>query len=84
MLSRIYKKMGPAMNFNFWNPTGHYNLNLGIQEQREIAKIILILNKQVFNLITAGELKDRSQTGNKSYLRNEKLSGGLFQWTPDF
>ena len=84
MLSKLYKKLGHAMNFNFWNPSGHYNLNLGVPEQRDVAKIIMILNRQVYNKIVAGELKDRSQKGNKSYIRNEKLSGGHFTWTPDF
>ena len=72
------------MNFNFWNPSGHYNLNLGIPEQRDVAKLLLILNKQVYNRILAGDLKDRSIHGNKSYMRNEKISGGSFVWTPDF
>ena len=60
MLSHLYTKLGQALNFNFWNPAGHYSLNLGVPEQREVAKLILVLNKQVFNRITAGELKDRS------------------------
>ena len=78
MLSRIHKKLGQAMNFNFWNPSGHYHLNIGVPEQRDVAKILLLLNKQVYNKIVAGELKDRSQFGNKSYMRNEKLNGGPF------
>ena len=45
MLSKLHKRLGQAMNFNFWNPSGHYNLNLGVPEQREVAKILLILNK---------------------------------------
>ena len=59
-------------------------LNLAIQEQREVAKCILLLNKQVFTRISAGELCDRSQKGNKSYLRNERYSGGAFTWTPEY
>ena len=48
------------MNFNFWNPQGHYNLNLLVPQQREVANIILLLNKQFFAKVKAGELKDRS------------------------
>jgi len=33
--------------------------------------------------VKAGELKDRSQFGNASCLRNEKVAGGSIQWTPD-
>ena len=44
----------------------------------------MLLNKQVHAKIAAGELCDRSQKGNKSYLRNEKYSGGAFTWSPDY
>lgn len=27
---------------------------------------------------------DRSQRGNKSCIRNERYSGGVFVWTPDY
>lgn len=30
----------------------------------------------------AGELADRSQQGNKSFLRNESLNQSNFTWTP--
>ncbi len=76
--------MGQALSFNFFNPNGHYRLNLSVPEQREVAKCILLLNKQVFAKITAGELCDRSQKGNKSYIRNERYSGGAFTWTPEY
>ena len=84
MLTRIHNNMGQAMNFNFWNPQGHYNLNLSIPEQREVANTILLLNKQFFLRVKAGELKDRSLMGNASCLRNEKVGGGAIIWTPDY
>ena len=49
-----------------------------------MANTILLLNKQFFTKVKAGEYKDRSPFGNASCLRNEKVGGGLFQWTPDF
>ena len=84
MLTRIHNNMGQAMNFNFWNPQGHYNLNLSIPEQREVANTILLLNKQFFLRVKAGELKDRSLMGNASCLRNEKVGGGAIIRTPDY
>jgi len=84
MLSRVHSYMGQAMNFNFWNPTGHYILNMAVPEQREVANVLLLLNKQFFNRVKANELKDRSHKGNASCLRNEKVSGGAIVWTPDY
>ena len=72
------------MNFNFYNPTGHYKLNLAIPVQRDCANIILLLNKLFYAKVKAGEYKDRSQKGNASCLRNERVGGGDFIWTPDF
>ena len=46
--------MGQAMNFNFWNPIGHYDLNMAVPEQRDVANIILLLNKQFFAKVKAG------------------------------
>lgn len=84
MLTRIHLTMGQSMNFNFWNPVGHYSLNLAVPEQRDVANVILLLNKQYYLKVKAGEHKDRSQRGNASCLRNEKVGGGAFLWTPEF
>mmetsp|Transcript_24955 Transcript_24955/g.33429 ORF Transcript_24955/g.33429 Transcript_24955/m.33429 type:complete len:118 (-) Transcript_24955:715-1068(-) len=84
MLTRIFNNVGQALFFNFFNPTGVYDLNLSIPEQREVAKTLILLNKQFFAKVKAGEFKDRSQRGNASCLRNEKVSGGNFIWTPDY
>ena len=84
MLTRIHNNMEQAMNFNFFNPQGHYELNLAVPEQRDVANTILFLNKQFFAKVKAGECKDRSQFGNASCLRNEKVGGGVLLWTPDY
>ena len=84
MLTRIHNNMEQAMNFNFFNPQGHYELNLAVPEQRDVANTILFLNKQFFAKVKAGEYKDRSQFGNASCLRNEKVGGGVLLWTPDY
>ena len=63
---------------------GHYKLNLAVTEQREVANIILLLNKQFHLKVKSGEFKDRSQKGNASCLRNEKVGGGEIFWTPDY
>ena len=84
MLTRIYNNIGQALTFNFWNPTGRYKLNLSIAQQRQVAKVLLLLNKQYYVKVKAGEYKDRSQRGNASCLRNEKVGGGHITWTPDY
>jgi hypothetical protein len=67
--------MGTAYFFSFWNPTGHYSLNLAKRVEREVAMTILVLNKEAGKRITAGEKVDRSKYGNKSCFRNESLNG---------
>ena len=84
ILTTIKKQMGQAFTFNFFNPNGHYRLNLSEPEQREVAKCLMLLNKQISTQITAGELCDRSQRGNKSCIRNELYAGGSFMWTPEY
>ena len=84
MLTRIQNNIGQALLFNFWNPTGIYDLNLSVPAQREVAKMLLLLNKQFAIKVKAGEFKDRSQKGNLSCLRNEKVSGGPFVWSPEY
>ena len=71
----ICKKMGQAYFFSFWNPTGHYSLNLANKIERDIALTILVLNKEVGKKIAAGQKVDRSKYGNKSCFRNETFNG---------
>ena len=52
--------MGDAFFFSFWNPSGHYSLNLANIIEREIAMILIVLNKEVNKLIIAGTMADRS------------------------
>lgn len=78
LLSKISSKMGDAFFFSFWNPTGHYALNLASLIEREIAMTLIVLNKEVNKLIVAGSSADRSAHGNKSCFRNEKMNGMAF------
>lgn len=64
-----------AFFFNFWNPNGHYELNLANEIERDIAITLIVMNKEASRVILAGERPDRSQMGNKSCFRNEKLNG---------
>lgn len=52
--------MGPAYYFNFWNPNGHYELNLANPIEREIAISLIVINKEANKLMTNGERADRS------------------------
>lgn len=70
--------MGQAYYFSFWNPNGHYELNLGNPLEREIAMSLIVINKEAFKRIAAGEKADRSQYGNKSCFRNEKINSQSF------
>ena len=84
LLSKVFSRMGKAYNFNYWNPNGHYELNLGNEVERDIAVTLFILNKEVFKRIAAGEKADRSQMGNKSCFRNEKYNSKLFIMNNDW
>jgi hypothetical protein len=66
--------MGNAFNFSFWNPTGHYKLNLQHPIEREVAMMIIVINKEANRRILAGEMSDKSQMGNKSCMRNERYN----------
>jgi hypothetical protein len=66
------------------NPTGRYFLKLDNPIQREVAKILLFINKSNYDKIVKGEAFDRSQYGNKSCFRNEKINKGDFKWSPAF
>lgn len=66
--------MGNAFYFPYWNPNGHYELNLANQVERDIAVTLIVLNKEAMKRVAAGEKADRSQMGNKSSFRNEKFN----------
>ena len=67
--------MGQSYFFNYWNSNGHYILNLGNKVERDIAITLIVKNKQAVKRIQAGERADRSQFGNKSCFRNERING---------
>jgi len=52
--------MGQAFYFSYWNPNGHYELNLANLIEREVAIALILINKEAFKKITAGEKADRS------------------------
>jgi hypothetical protein len=52
--------MGNAFNFNFWNPNGHYKLNLSNFVERNTAITLFVLNKEAKKKIEEGTLCDRS------------------------
>ena len=60
LFSKISSKMGDAYYFSFWNPTGHYSLNLGNLIERDIATTLIVLNKEICKMIVSGILPDRS------------------------
>lgn len=78
IMTKVYKKMGKAYSFSFWNPTGHYLLNLGNPVERDIAVSLIVISKEACKKITAGERLDKSQRGNKHCFRNEKLNSQSF------
>jgi len=68
-----------AFYFSVFNPNGRYKLNLNISYQRDIAKVLMVMNKKVFAAIKAKETVDRSQQGNQSCFRNERINGFKFE-----
>ncbi len=76
--------MGRALHFNYWNPNGHYELNLANPVERDLAVTIIVMNKEASKRIIPGEKADRSQVGNKSFFRNEKFNSKTFVMTPDW
>jgi hypothetical protein len=59
-MTKVFKIMKQAYYFSFWNPTGHYELNLSNLIERDIAITMIVMNKQVTKRIVLGELPDRS------------------------
>jgi hypothetical protein len=80
-LSLVKEEMGGASSFYFsqFNPNGRYMLNLKNPHERDIVKNLVLRNKEVHAKIMAKELCDRSQMGNKSCFRNERVNGRKFE-----
>ncbi len=83
-LKQYQKKLGNAFSFSPLNPSGHYCLNLADPIQLEVTKCLLYINKCHYERITKGDSIDKSQLGNKSCFRNEKINKGEFKWSPSF
>ena len=85
LISKIAFKMSrPAYCFNYWNPNGHYELNLANPIERDIAVTLFVWNKESYKRIAAGERADRSQMGNKSCFRNERFNSKAFIMQPEW
>ena len=52
--------MGHAFYFSFWNPNGHFEINLANHIEREIAISLIVINKEAYKKVAAGERADRS------------------------
>ncbi len=75
IFKNVCKQMGKSFFFSFWNPSGHYYLNLSQTLEREVAQSLIVLNKEANKLMLEGQLSDRSIFGNKSCFRNEICNG---------
>jgi hypothetical protein len=73
-----------AYFFSSFNPTGHYRLDLNIEVQRNVAKNLLVTNKKMSAAVKAKECVDRSQVGNQSCFRNERVNNFKFEMTPNW
>ena len=60
------KYLGHAYNFCYFNPTGHYRLQLSSQPEREVALTLLMFNRKYKQLVAEGVVTDRSKMGNQS------------------
>ena len=61
LLSKLSNKMSrQAFSFCYFNPNGHYELNLANQAERDVAVSLIVLNKEASKRIAAGEKADRS------------------------
>lgn len=49
-----------------------------------IARCLVFLNKQNYEKILKKEAFDRSQFGNQSCFRNERINAKSFKWSPQF
>lgn len=79
LLSSMRASMGSsALYFSSFNPNGRYSLDLGNEVQRDVAKSLMAINKRYNAKIVAKECFDRSQTGNQSAFRNERINGLKF------
>lgn len=79
LLTSIKSKMGPnAMYWSCFNPNGRYRLDLGNPAQRDVAKNLIAINKRNNAKIVAKEQFDRSQNGNQSCFRNERMNNLKF------
>lgn len=80
----IPRILGDAYAFTYFNPTGHYRLNLAYASQRIVAETILLLDYKHKLLIEDKQIVDKSKHGNQSCFRNEKFNEVPFVFSPDW
>ena len=68
----------PVLYFSCFNPNGRYRLDLSNEIERRVAKNLIVINKGVAAKIAAKEIVDRSQHGNSSCFRNERINNYKF------
>lgn len=83
-LIQFRNDLGDAFSFSALNPSGHYSLNLSDKMHQELAKCLFYINKTNYERILKAESVDKSQSGNKSCFRNERVNKGDCKWTPGF
>jgi hypothetical protein len=76
--------MKRGYSYCYWNPNGHYELNVANPVERDVAISLILLNKEACKRIAAGEKADRSQMGNKSCFRNESFNTKHFIWSNEW
>jgi hypothetical protein len=76
--------LAQAYTFTYYNPTGRYRLKLSNKSEREVALTLLMFNRKYKNLVSQGDISDRSRMGNQSCFRNEQLAGVPFTYSEDF
>ena len=82
-LSTLKEAMGVnAYYFSCFNPNGRYKLNLNKTIDREIAKTLFLIYKKNYQLIKDKTIADRSQRGNQSCFRSEKVNGHQVDMSP--
>lgn len=78
-LTTIKNRLGfNGMYWSSFNPNGRYVLDLSHPVQRDIARSLIAINKRVNAKIVGKERFDRSQNGNQSCFRNERINNLKF------
>ena len=85
-MKRVQNQLGQAYRTLLGNPTGHYRLDLGVQQDRDLAQRLanLCADERDEALARYGKSFDTSQHQNGFSFRNELLDNEPFVVTPLF